>query len=333
MKISISRARELLRETLATSGATDREVELFAEIRLERDLRGNTFSGFENISEVIGQLKKSKSLSTTLTVDKPALRLVDANQKSAILVAFEQIDSLVNMTTQCGIATLGIFNSTYRGSLDIYARAIADKNLIAIVSANGGPQGVVPFGGKQDIFGTNPIAFGIPTLSEPVVFDAATAKYAYGSIRLAKERGETLPAESYFDKEGNLTQDPNKARSIVPFGEHKGYAINLLLEVLTGALVRAKSGLSVKSESDLGSIMIAIDPSSFGPLDIFLKETSKLVEDILNVEPAIGFSSVEVPGYRSSKLRKHHLDSNEIEISDNVWEDFVKTRVSIGLGA
>jgi ureidoglycolate dehydrogenase (NAD+) len=95
-----------------------------------------------------------------------------------------------------------------------------------------------------------------------------------------------------------------------------------LLEILTGALVGAKSGMLVSGEADLGAFMILIDPAAFGSIKEFKTQTDKIVSDILSNPPAKGFSEVRVPGYRSQQLRNHQLQTGSVEVEDIVWQKF-----------
>src|SRR5581483_5257683 len=124
-------------------------------------------------------------------------------------------------------------------------------------------------------------------------------------------------------KGGNYTTDPEAAISLIAFGGYKGYAINLLLDVLTGALVGAQTGTLVHEDPDLGGILILVDPAAFGPLEDFKSQTDQLVKDIESDPPAEGFDEVRVPGYRSQRLRQRQLDECMVEVEDRVWNDFV----------
>ncbi len=321
-KIPLDKARKMMFEILKTSGAGDHDVKIMTDMRLEYDFHQNTFSGFQEIEGSIKELIASKDIKHKIVVDKPAMKLIDAQGRSAKLVGMDVCDLVIKMAKQNGIALVGIYNSTYHGILETYARKIAANDLIAIVSANGGPQGVVPHNGASDIFGTNPLSYGIPSDGLPIIFDGATAKYAYGSIRLAKEKGEKLPEKSYITKEGSYTTDPKLAIAIVPFGEHKGYAVNLLLEILTGTFVRAKMGLKTKTEKDLGSFFIAIDPSFFMPITEFKKSVSQLISDIQKIKPIEKGTEMKIPGYNGEKAKQRMIKENVIEVEDRIWEEF-----------
>ncbi|HSX35674.1 MAG TPA: Ldh family oxidoreductase [Patescibacteria group bacterium] len=323
MKIKVSEMITKYKEALALSGASPKDVDAMTTLRLEQDLHDNFFSGLSEVRGAYKELKDSLGKQHTIEVDKPALKLVNCGGRAAGLVSMDLLPTLCDMARSQGIAIIGYYNGGYQSMPEVFVRLIAAQNLVGLISGNGGPQSVVPYGGKKDIMGTDPVAYGIPTNGLPIVFDAATAKYPWGSIRVARERGEKLPEDSYLDKDGNWTTDPNVATAIVPFGEHKGYAFNLLFDVLTGALVHAKSGLLVKDEKDLGGFLMAIDPSAFGSIGEFKQQTTKLAEDIEAVEPAKGFDEVRVPGYRGERFRHKVMAEDSIDIRSQIWAQFV----------
>ncbi|HTE58266.1 MAG TPA: Ldh family oxidoreductase [Verrucomicrobiae bacterium] len=323
MKVAVSELTKKFKALLATSGASEWDVNTLASLYLEEDLRDNYFSALWSFEEAIERLKKSKDKKHTIEVDKPALKLINCNGRTLGLAAMELVPELCRMAKEQGIAILGFYNGGYQVMPEAFVRAIAAEDLVGLTSSAGGPQGVLPHGGSKDLLGTNPLAYGIPTNGLPIVFDASTAQYAYGSIKIAKEKGQTLPEKSYVDADGDWTTDPAKAIGIIPFGEHRGYAINLLLEVLTGALVGAKSGLLQKDEMDMGCFMIAIDPAAFGSLDEFKAQTTKLARDIETSKPVEGFSEVRVPGYKSERHKQKVLQEDSIEVDEAMWNKFM----------
>lgn len=325
MKVTLKEITKRLHQVLALSGANESDVRLMADMLLEYDLHQNTFSGLGELENAVEELKASVGKTYAIEVDLPSLKLINANGRSARLVGMEVVPMLCDMAKQNGIAMIGLHNGGYQGILETYSRAIAAEGLIGIVASNGGPQGVVPYGGRKDVLGTNPLSYGIPTKGMPIVFDGATAQYAYGSIKLAQRSGEPLAERSYLDKDGNWTTNAQEAISIIPFGGHKGYAINLLLDVMTGCLVRGKSGLQQQSSSELGSFQIAINPAAFGSLADFESQTSQLAADIEAVLPAEGFNGVYVPGYRGEEYKQNAIKEDAIDIADEVWHEFEGT--------
>ncbi len=318
---------EELRQKLATLDrlVLDDEtlVNWLIELQLDNDLTGNRFSGFD---EAVKFAKKGKITPEkyTLDVDRPALKLVNCHGTPAYLSMKDVMPEAVRWAKDQGQVFMGFKNGGYHENLGTIARMFAEQDILCIYSSSGGPQGTVPYGGSKDILGTNPLAYGIPTSGKPIVFDAATAQYAWGTIGLAKKRGESLPPKTYLSKDGQYTTDPNVAVSLIPFGGYKGFAINLLLEVMTTTLVGGKAGLLQDDESGIGGFMLLIDPAALGSLEEFKAQTDKLVADILSNPPAEGFSEVRVPGYKSQELRDTQLKSGFVEVDDEFYEEFLR---------
>ncbi len=329
MKLAISDLQHQLNDFFESIGLNQKDAQTMTDLVVEQELLGNQFSA---VGELGGKharmVDQIKSNAEEIIVDKPAAKLVKGNGRLAPLITADHLPDAIDCAKQQGIYALGIYDSTYNEYFDVFCRRIAAEDCIGIIVENGGPQGVVPFGGRSDVTGTNPLAYGIPTSKNPIVFDAATAMHAYGRIRQAKERGEQLPQNAYVDKEGNMTTDPHKAYAVLPFGGFKGYAINLLVEVLTTSLVRSKGGLDQPTDNQrhIGTFIIVIDPAAFGDIDTFKKSTSKLAADILSIEPIDADQPVRVPGFRGAERRQRFLRSGEIEIADVDWQKFTKVQ-------
>lgn len=326
MKIKINDLKQKIHSYLQLSGMNESDCALLTDIVVEQEMIGNQFSP---VGELAGKharlIDNIKSIKEEVVAEKPALKLLKGNGRLAPLITADYLNEIVEKAKTQGIYCLGIYDSSYNDFFDVFCRRIAAQDCVSIIFENGGPQGVVPFGGRKDITGTNPIAYGIPTNKYPMIFDAATAMHAYGRIRQAKECGEKLPDNAYVDKEGSITTDPNAAYAVLPFGGFKGYAINLLIDVLSGALVRGKSGLDMPLESPdrhIGTIIIVIDPAAFGEIKDFKDSTTKLVNDILSVPPVDPNKPVKVPGIRGSERLEKFNKEGSVEIDDKDWKKF-----------
>lgn len=325
MKISIIELKEKVVNYLRASGFSEKDSKTFAELVVEQELVGNQFSAVGELSGKHYRITKDASNDKEeIVVDKPAMKLIKGNGRLAPLITADYLDEIVTGAKRQGIYALGIYDSTYNEFFDVFCRRIAAQDCVVIIVENGGPQGVTPFGGKTEVTGTNPIAYGIPTNKYPIVFDAATAKHAYSRIRQAKENGEKLPDNTFVDEKGNITTDPEIAYAVLPFGGFKGFAINILIDVLSGSLVRGKSGLDqpLNSQRYLGTFIIVIDPAAFSDITDFKVSTTKLADDILAVEPIDPNQPVRVPGYRGAKRREQFQAEGMIEIEDREWDKF-----------
>ena len=327
MKIKIEDLKSKIHGYLQLSGMNLHDADILTSLVVEQEMIGNQFSPVGELSGKHARLiENAKNSKEEIAVEKPSLKLIKGNGRLAPLITIDYLDEVIKKAKTQGIYALGIYDSSYNEFFDVFCRRVAAKDCIAIIFENGGPQGVVPHGGKKDVMGTNPIAYGIPTHKYPMVFDAATAMHAWGRIKQAKENKEQLP-DGYLDKDGNATTDPKLAAAILPFGGFKGYAINLLVDVLSGALVKGKSGLDqpLDSQRYIGTLIIVIDPAAFGEIKDFKDSTTKLANDILSVPSTDPSQPVKVPGFRGSKRFEEFEKEGFVEIKDEDWEKFSKS--------
>lgn len=308
-------------------GVDDADAKILADIMVDQEMTGNQFSPVGALpgkhSRLFADITGKKE---EVVQEKTSMKLIKGNGRIAPVITAEYLDSVVSAAKEKGIYALGIYDSTYNDFFDVFCRRVAAQDCICIIAENGGPQGVVPYGGKTDVTGTNPIAYGIPTNGLPIVFDASTSAHAFGRVMQAKLNNEALPDNAYVDKNGNVTTDPDKVHAVLPFGRFKGYGINLLVEVLSGALVSGRSGLEQPTNSQryIGTLMIVIDPSAFGDIATFKNSTTKLTEDILRVEPIDTLCPVRVPGFRGGEQKARFEKHGYIDIDDDEWKRFTE---------
>lgn len=325
MNIAIPELEAQVTDYLIKSGFNQRDAHTLMKLVVEQEMIGNQFSAIGELPGKHARIVDNASGNVAeVAVSKPSAMLIKGNGQPAPIITADYLDNAIVKAKEQGVYALGIYDSTYNDFFDVFCRRAAAQDCVVIIAENGGPQGVVPFGGRTDITGTNPLAYGIPTHGDPIIFDAATAMHAYGLIRQAKERGARLPENAYVDKDGNPTTDPEVAHAVLPFGGFKGYAINLLIDVLSGGLVRGKGGLDqpLDSQRYIGTFIILIDPACFGELNVFKDSTTKLVNDILAVPALDPEQPVRVPGLRGAARKKKFEDEGMIQIADEEWTKF-----------
>jgi L-2-hydroxycarboxylate dehydrogenase (NAD+) len=118
-----------------------------------------------------------------------------------------------------------------------YVMEAAKKGYIAYTNCTATLTEVVPFRGVFPTLGTNPHSWGFPTsdaVGFPIVIDWATSVIAMGRVQQLKREGKPLPPNAAVDKDGKPTTDPDKAVSLIPFGDHKGYGLSLINEIVAG---------------------------------------------------------------------------------------------------
>lgn len=323
MKIMKDNEMALVKEILKKLGASEEDQKLVAEATVDADLKGFTSHGLGRFPQYLISIKSGTiNLEDNITIEKetPAMALINGNSGFGQAVSYKAMQIAIKKAKEVGIACVGVHNTNHFGVTGFYSDLALRENCIGLVIANTDPA-IAPLGGSKALIGTNPIALGIPSDSY-ITVDMATSVTARGKIIESKRKGIELPDGWALDKDGKPTNDPTEALegSILPFGGFKGYALSLLIEILTGPLVQAEYGLGVtgtaspEKDCTKGDLYIVIDPSKFGNFDEFKANT----EDFISQVRATG-ENVAVPGDLEVK-RIADSEANGIIIDEKLYE-------------
>ncbi|HEU0081295.1 MAG TPA: Ldh family oxidoreductase [Bradyrhizobium sp.] len=236
-------------------------------------LKGHGLSRIPTYLQMVRAGKIDGAAQPSATRPRPGALAIDAAHGFAYPALDLAVAGLPALAAAQGVAAASIRRSSHCGETGLPCEALARQGLVALLFANT-PGAMAPWGGRQPVFGTNPIAFAAPLQGrEPVVVDLALSKVARGSIVAAKQRGESIPQGWALDAGGNATTDPDKglAGSMIPLGDAKGAALAFMVEVLAACLTGANLAFEASSFLDdkgpppaTGQLLLAIDPSAFG---------------------------------------------------------------------
>ena len=326
MHIAISDITKKMTQVLTAKGYENADIPFIIDMFLGGELQGHAthglagFAGF--VREGFSALPEPEVLK-----DTAAFFLIDAKGRPGNVLGKRVADEAIKRARLqvTGTAMIKDMDGWLRpGAIAEY---IAHQGFMTIVINNGGGSAITPPGGFDPVVGTNPIAYGIPTEDGPLVVDMATAKRAWGQVRLANKFGTDLPADTYYDNEGNITQDPKKAWSVKPFGDYKGFSLALLVEIMCGSLL----GMDMMVTSDSGSIygqkmpthngfIVVIDPEQTVGLEAFKKANSALLRDIKATRTMPG-EEIRIPGEHAAAQQAAKRAADTIEIPDELWEE------------
>ena len=323
MKIMKDNEIALVKEILKQLGASEEDQQLVAEATVDADLKGFTSHGLGRFPQYLISIDAGTiNLDENITIEKetPAIALINGNSGFGQAVSYKAMQIAIKKAKEMGIACVGVHNTNHFGVTGFYSDLALRENCIGLVIANTDPA-IAPVGGKEALIGTNPIALGIPSDSY-ITVDMATSVTARGKILESKRKGLDLPDGWALDAEGKPTNDPDEALkgSILPFGGFKGYALSLLIELLTGPLVQAGYGHGVTGTASpdknctKGDLYVVIDPSKFGDFDEFKANT----EDFISQVRATG-ENVPVPGDLEVK-RIAEAEANGVNIDEKLYE-------------
>jgi ureidoglycolate dehydrogenase (NAD+) len=231
----------------------------------------------------------------------------------------------ISMAKESGVAVVGVSRTGHSGALSYYVKQAAEQDLIAIAMCQSDPM-VVPFGGSEIYYGTNPIAFSAPRKNgPPIVFDMATTVQAWGKILDARSKNKAIPDTWAVDKEGKPTTNPHDVHGLLPIAGPKGYGLMMMIDILSGVLLGLPFGKHVSSMYDqisegrnLGQLYIIIDPRKFTDIESFKDKIETTVAELHEIKPAAGFRQVYYPG-EINQLNYEKYQQQGIPVEESIY--------------
>jgi len=331
-KLTITQWRQVAQRFLEAMDTPHDIAWQVSESLVESDLAGVKSHGVALIPHYYDYWKAgwlNPSGRAEIVNETPSTVVFDGNRGFGVPTAQKASTLAVVKARTAGIAAVSIIRSGHVGRLGQFVEMAAEAEMFAMAFASAGPSGgmVAPYGGLEPVFSTNPIAASAPAREHSrFVMDFATSQAATGKIFRALELGQEIPGSWALNAQG---QPVTSVRELLdggiqlPFGEHKGYALGLFVELLCGALTGA--GCSTRPERVIarqGSnacFMIVIDITHFTDLETYYATTDSLLGRVERVKPAPGFEKVIIPGEPEARHRSSSATEG-IVVEDNVWE-------------
>jgi ureidoglycolate dehydrogenase (NAD+) len=328
MTVHIETIEKQLRDAAAKVVSAG-EAAYFADLVLEAHLRkAPRMNPLEDAVAEIGVWGGARDRRPRIEVDRESVLLLDFAGLAPTLKLKYIHDELERRARKNGMAAVGFRNSSGVVVLNPWTEGLARRELIGVAMFNGGTRCMVPYGGTLGVFGTLPLAYAVPTADKPLILDMAMSEIPFFQIDDAKKRGEPLPEGAAVDRNGLPTTDAaaalgdeETANLLSIGGGFKGYGLVILIEILTGSLVR--SLLSTEqapgwNPPEYGCFLCAIDIASFTDPKRFKREVSEMCAELRRQKPAQGQDEVSVPGDRGHRKAAAARKAGRIEIEDRV---------------
>lgn len=324
MKLTVNEARSLAVSALKGIAYDEEAATVTADHLVDAALRGYTFGSLarilalaENLDEFGDKRQPIKTLRET-----PVSALLDGGDNVGYFVAYRATKLAIEKAKRSGIAIVGARNTYYTGLFTYYMEMATREGLVAFAAGNG-PAVVAPDGALDARLGTNPIAFGFPSSSDPVIWDIGTCAIMHGEVLLHKRLGELLPEGVAIDKTGAPTRDPAEALAgaIRTWGGHRGSGLSMVVQLL-GAIC----GGPVISPGmhDMAYLVVVIDPALLLPDGDYPDRVAELSQAIRSARPIDPANPVRMPFDRSRTERARRLKEDAIEVPDRVHQQLVK---------
>lgn len=278
------------------------------------------------VSDVEASLKL-KDTKISYDIDLPSYISINFHGHGPLTFIKQIHDDVEKRASKNGLAMAAFTNGQSMHTLHAWVQGLAKRGLVAIAVCNGGPNAVIPFNGTRGLFGTNPLAYGLPGENgEIFCIDMATSEIPFFEFMDGLKNDKPLRDRSAVDQNGEFTTDAKKAvasssssdptTGIVPMGGgYKGYYIVYLMEVLTSALIGMPSSPEMTEEfvpEEHGAILIAMSPKAFGTQEKFSTSIKALHDAIKTQTPKKG-TQIYVPGERNNERYTDLADTVEVD--------------------
>lgn len=327
-------------KTAAEKLVSPKAAKYFAEECLEAHVRKSPRS--TPIKSTIGDLDaslKNKDKKIEYAVDLPSFVSIDFHSHGPLVYIKQIHDLLEDRANKNGLVMAAFTNSQSMHTLHTWVQGLAKRGLLVIAVCNGGPSAVAPYNGTRGLFGTNPMAYGLPGEDGEIhCVDMATSEIPFFEFMAALKSGEPLRERSAVDQKGEFTtnakeaivpeSDPNDPVSgIVPMGGgYKGYYLVYLLELLTSGLIGMPSSPemnpSFKAEEH-GAILLVFSPKAMGTETKF-KESIQALHGALKSQKAKAGTEIRLPGEENNKRWAEFQKNPELEFDDSLMEKLDK---------
>jgi len=323
MPIARYRADELVRFATAlldNAGLESDKSEVVAQILVEGDLLGHNTHGLNMLAPYLNDLEKggmTRSGTPRVIGDFPAAVTWDGMRLPGTWLTVRAIDLALERAKTCGTCTVAIRRSHHIACLAAYLKRVTDEGMMVMLSSSG-PEtgGVVPHGGRgTGVYTPNPIAAAWPTAGDPVMIDVSMSITTHMLTGRLHKEGRRLPGEWVLDADGNPSDDPAVLFSepkggLLPLGGtdhgHKGYALGLMVEALTGGL--AGHGRADATEGWAANVYVQVfDPALYGGKEDFIRQTEWVANACRDTSPRSGFDRVRLPGMTGLRRREKQL--------------------------
>ena len=319
--LPIIQAEEFIAKVLHANKVPAADAKVIAQLMVKSDLVGADGHGIFRLPAYIKRIRAGGiNLNPNIHIEREqgATALINGDNAFGHLVMNKAVDLAIEKVKQHSVCWVGSHFGNHSGAASVYVRRLAEQGYIGIYMAVGNANHMAPWGGIDLLLSTNPIAIAVPAGDHPtVLLDIATTVAAYGKVKVAAQKGESIPDTWMIDRHGQPITDPNKSSegSLLPIGGYKGYGLAVMIGLLAGTLNNAAVGkdtIDFNVHHDLitntGQTIIAVDPSAFGNREQFVERVITLVNDLKASSRLPGVNQIRVPGDGAAKSITQRLE-------------------------
>jgi uncharacterized oxidoreductase len=337
--------RAYVSDIFIAGGSQPGEAKIIADHLVDANLTGHDSHGIAMIPSYVKSIKDGtvspNSIGGLAREDGPIL-VYDGARGWGQVVAKAATEIAIKTARKTGVALLALRNAHHIGRVGAYGEQCATAGLVSIhfVNATGHWPRVAPYGGRDARLPTNPLCVAIPgdDKQPPLILDMATSRTALGKVRVARNSGEQYAPGYLLDANGEPTTDPSvmfdeRPGSLLPVGEHKGYGLALVCEILAGAFTEGGTiqPANKRGGTPMNSMMtIVFDPARTSNLDWARREIDDVISYVKDSPRQSADNPVLIPG-DPERIAKAQRTREGIIVDEGTWAGVVSAAAALGV--
>ena len=307
------------------------------ESLIETSLRGTDSHGINLFPHYVNAIKNgriNKKPNFIFENRSKTTYIMDANHAIGHHSGAVAMNKAIQIAKEFGIGAVAVKNSTHFGAAAYFGLMGAKNDCLGFAFTNADAL-VKAVNAKESFFGTNPICFTAPLeKEEPLCLDMATSMISWNKRNNYLREKRPLEKEWAYDKDGVSTTDAEKAVSLAPAGDYKGFGLGMMVDILTSVLsggliskdIEPMFTSDIRLKRKIGHFFMAIDINGFSDIEIFKHRLQNMVDRIRKLEK-ISNEDVMVPGDPEKKEKLKRIKSG-IPIDEVKFNEFINVSIS-----
>ena len=338
-------------------GVPEKDAAICADVLLESDRRGIESHGCNRfkpiyIDRIVAGIQNPVTKIDILK-ETPTTAVLDANDGMGMVASHKAMEMAIAKAKQYGTSTVAVRNSTHYGIAGYWVSMALKAGMLGITGTNARPS-IAPTFGVENMLGTNPITFGLPTDEDfPFIIDCATSITQRGKIEYYARIGKDTPSGMVVGRDGKPKTDSKQIlkdltsgqAALAPLGGigeelagYKGFGYATVVEILSAAL---QDGTFLKDLNDkdangnwkaghLGHFFMVIDPEAFMGLETFKKVAGNILRALRASQKAPGEERIFTAGEKEHLVWLDRKDKG-VPIGPDVQKEILTVRDKLGL--
>ena len=355
--ISFDVMENFMADVLKGVGVPEQDARICAEVLITSDKRGIDSHGISRLKPIYYDRIKigiqNPITNFDIVREGRTTAVIDGHDGMGHVISKRAMEMTLEKAKEYGMGMVAVRNSTHYGIAGYYALMAAEAGMIGITGSNARPS-IAPTFGVENMLGTNPLTFGIPTDEEfPFVLDCATSITQRGKIEVYARVDKDLPEGWVIGEDGTPKTDSHQVlidlvkgtAALTPLGGigedlagYKGYGYATIVEILcaalqTGTFLKGLLGFDPDGKArpyHLGHFFIAINVSEFTELDTFKKTTGEILRGLRASKKAPGCERIYTAGEKEYLAWLDRKDRG-VPVNESVQNDIRQLVDELGL--